>query len=248
MKLPTHKLPLWSIKLAVNLLGRPTGVSDKIKKEIADRECIFIHIPKCAGHAMQKSLFGKRIFKHQTIRQYQIALPSSLYRKAWKFTVTRDPWERIASAWRFLKAGGYHAHDNDEKYFTKNLSQYPSFDHFVNEWLVYKELSQCGCVYFKPQLHYLTAFDGSVPVDYMVKLTDLAGEYENLRRRFDGGELIVDNATKGEPVDYRSFYTSAETFANVSRIYADDIRVLGYSSQADSWEACSETIGVGAKP
>ena len=243
-----NKLPLWSLKLAVKLLDRPTGVSEEAKKQIAYLGCIFIHIPKCAGHAMQKSLFGKRIFKHQTIRQYQIALPSPLYRNAWKFTVTRDPWERIVSAWRFLKAGGYHAHDNDEKYFKENLSLYPSFDHFVNDWLVYQDLKQCGCVHFKPQLHYLTAFDGSVPMDYMVKLTDLAGEYENLRRRFDGGELIVDNATKGGQVDYRSFYTSAETFANVSSIYADDIRVLSYSSQADSWASCSETIDMEAKP
>jgi hypothetical protein len=244
----SKKVPLWSLKAAVKLLGRPTGVSDEIKTQIADLGCIFIHIPKCAGHAVQKSLFGQRIFKHQTIRQYQIALPQALYHNAWKFTVTRDPWERIASAWRFLKAGGYHAHDNDEKYFTKNLSQYTSFDHFVNEWLVDQNLSQCGCVHFKQQLHYLTAFDGSVPMDSMVKLTDLAGEYEKLRRRFDGGKLIVDNATKGRPVDYKSFYTSEETFANVSRIYADDIRVLGYSSQADSWALHRETIDREGKP
>jgi hypothetical protein len=49
-------------------------------------------------------------------------------------------------------------------------------------------------------------------------------------------------------VDYRSFYTSEETFANVSRIYADDIRVLGYSSQADSWALYRETIDMEAKP
>ena len=243
-----NRLPLWSLKLAVKLLDRPTGVSDETKKHIADMGCIFIHIPKCAGHAIQKSLFGKRIFKHQTIRQYQIALPHSVYCDAWKFTITRDPWERIVSAWRFLKAGGYHAHDNDEKYFTENLSQYPTFDHFVNDWLVEQNLSQCGCVHFKPQLHYLTAFDGSVPMDCMVKLSDLSQEYDKLRQRFGGGELIVDNATKGGSVDYRSFYKSAETFANVSRIYADDIRALGYSSHADSWASCSETIDMEAKP
>jgi hypothetical protein len=239
----SKKVPLWSLKAAVKLLGRPTGVSDEIKTQIADLGCIFIHIPKCAGHAVQKSLFGKRIFKHQTIRQYQIALPQALYHNAWKFTVTRDPWERIASAWRFLKAGGYHAHDNDRKYFEETLSSYPSFDHFVNDWLVDQNLSQCGCVHFKPQLHYLTAFDGSVPMDYMVKLTDLASDYDYLMRRFDGGELIVDNATKGEPVNYRSFYTSAETFANVSRIYAEDIRVLGYLPHVDSWASCEEALG-----
>ena len=251
MKLPTHKLPLWSIKLAVNLLGRPTGVSDEVKKEIVDRECIFIHIPKCAGSAVQKGLFGSYIFGHQTIRQYQIALPSSQYQNAWKFTVSRDPWERIVSAWRFLMAGvsdRTRLSVEDAEYFAENLSQYSTFDHFVNDWLVHQNLHECGCLHFKPQLHYLREFSGAIPMDYIVKLSDLAGEYENLRRRFDGGELIVDNASNGGQVDYRSFYTSAETFANVSSIYADDIRVLGYSSRADSWASCSETIDMEAKP
>ena len=111
-----NKFPLWSLKLAVKLTGRPTGVSEGLKNDISDLGCIFIHIPKCAGNAVQKSLFGEVVFGHQTIRQYQLALGSSEYRKAWKFAITRDPFERIVSAWRFLKAGGLHAHD--EKYYS----------------------------------------------------------------------------------------------------------------------------------
>jgi chondroitin 4-sulfotransferase 11 len=213
------KLPLCCLKVAVKLSGRPTGVSAEVGQYIVNRGCIFIHIPKCAGSAVQKGLFGSYIFGHQTIRQYQVALRRGVYRDAWKFTVTRNPWERIVSAWRFLMSGvsgETRLSAKDAKFFAENLSQYPSFDHFVNDWLVEQNLGQCGCVHFKPQLHYLTAFDGSVPMDSMVKLTDLAGEYEKLRRRFDGGELIVDNATRGRPVDYRSFYTSEETFTNVS--------------------------------
>jgi hypothetical protein len=239
-------LPIWCLKATARVLGRSTGVSGEVKKHIVDSGGIFIHIPKCAGHALQKSLFGKRLFGHQTIRQYQVALPRNVYREAWKFTVTRDPWERIVSAWRFLKAGGYNA--NDANYFVANLSQFATFDHFVNDWLVHQDLNQCGCVHFKPQLHYLLELDGSLPMDYMVKLVDLASEYEKLRRRFDGGELIVDNATKGGQVDCRSFYSSKETLANVSSIYADDIRVLGYSSKADSWASCGEALGSELKP
>ena len=131
-----NKLPIWSLKLAAKLMGSPTGISDEVKHRVPELGCIFIHIPKCAGNAVQQSLFGEIIFGHQTIRQYQLALPRNVYRNAWKFTVTRDPWERIVSAWRFLKGGGFHEHDAE--YFEENLSQYPSFDHFVNDWLVYQ--------------------------------------------------------------------------------------------------------------
>ena len=125
-----YRLPLWALKVVTRLSGRPTGVSDELRRSVSDLGCIFIHIPKCAGNAVQKSLFGEVVFGHQTIRQYQVALPKVTYQNAWKFTIVRDPFERVASAWRFLKAGGLHKHDAD--YFAENLSRYASFDHFVN--------------------------------------------------------------------------------------------------------------------
>lgn len=225
-----NKLPLWFLKIAVRLSGRPTGVSNELQKKIAELGSIFIHIPKCAGNAVQQSLFGEVVFGHQTIRQYQVALPSAVYRDAWKFTVTRDPWERIVSAWKFLKAGGYHA--EDAKYFAENLSQYPSFDHFVNDWLVFQDLNQCGSLHLKPQLHYIRDFHGKIPMDYIVKLSDLADEYRHIRDRIGGSELSVHNKTEGA-ADYREFYDDKETFENVSRIYAEDIKTLGYSSSLD---------------
>jgi hypothetical protein len=175
---------------------------------------------------VQKSLFGEIVFGHQTIRQYQLALPGSVYRKVWKFTVTRDPWERLASAWQFLKSGGLHAHD--AKYFTENISQYSTFDHFVNDWLVYQDLRNCGCVHFKPQVHYIKGFDGHVAIDYMLKLSDLQTEYEKLREKFNGVALIENNLAQGGKVDFRSFITSNETYKNLAKVYAEDIRLLGY--------------------
>jgi hypothetical protein len=227
-----NKLPLWSLKMAVRLSGKSTGVSDDLKRHISELSCIFIHIPKCAGNAVQQSLFGDTIFGHQTIRQYQLALPASVYRKAWKFTVTRDPWERIVSAWRFLKAGGYH--ESDREYFVDTLGQYPTFDHFVNDWLVYQDLDQCGCAHFKTQLHYLRDLRGEVAMDYIVKLSDLAAEYHHLKDRLGGDELKVYNKTEGEDIDCRRFYENHETFKNISTIYAEDIQELGYASMLDT--------------
>jgi len=226
-----YSLPLWALKAATKLTGKDTGISDEHKSRISGLGCIFIHIPKCAGNAVQQSLFREVVFGHQTIRQYQIALPKPLYDKTWKFTVTRDPWERIVSAWRFLKAGGLHKHDAD--YFAENLSRYASFDHFVNDWLVYQDLDQCGCTHFKTQLHYLRNLRGEVAMDSIIKLSDLSDEYPELRNRLGGDELKVHNKTKGEDVDWRQYYASEETLENVSRVYAADIQELGYSPPRD---------------
>lgn len=221
-----NKLPIWSLKLAAKFSGRPTGISDEVKRRVPDLGCIFIHIPKCAGNAVQQSLFGEIIFGHQTIRQYQLALPGNVYRNSWKFTVTRDPWERIVSAWRFLQAGGFHKHD--AKFYEDNLSHLPSFDHFVNEWLVHQDLDRCGCVHFKPQVHYIREFNGSIPMNHIVKMSNLAVEYENLRSRFGGGSLIVDNQSRDSTTDCTLTEVNKETLSAISRLYSEDYEQLGY--------------------
>ena len=224
------KLPLWCLKAAVKLAGRPTGVDDDLKQSVADRRCIFIHIPKCAGNAVQKSLFGEIVFGHQTIRQYQLALPGSVYRKVWKFTVTRDPWERLASAWQFLKSGGLHAHD--AKYFTENISQYSTFDHFVNDWLVYQDLKNCGCVHFKPQVHFIQDLSGVLALDQMIKLSNLGRDYSSLKERFMGRGLVVENKAKESSKSYSEMLASAETRLNIAKVYAEDITALNYKEES----------------
>lgn len=226
------KLPLWAVKIAVVLTERPTGVSEKIKNAVSEHGCIFIHIPKCAGNSVQQGLFGDIIFGHQTIRQYQVALTRSAYRGAWKFTVTRNPWKRIASAWRYMKKGG--GNERDKAFFDKTLSQYETFDDFVNNWLVHQNLELCGCAHFKPQMHYIRQFGGFVKMDYIAKLSDLQDDYLVMRERLGGEELGFYNQTDNEPADYAEFYRNKETYDNIARIYADDIKKLGYSGGLDT--------------
>jgi hypothetical protein len=226
MSRAVSKLPLWSLKMATKISGRPTGVSEELRQSVISLGCIFIHIPKCAGNAVQKSLFGKVVFGHQTIRQYQLAFTSSEYRKACKFTITRDPFERIVSAWRFLRAGGFHKHD--AKFYEDILSHLPSFDHFVNEWLVHQDLDRCGCVHFKPQVHYIREFNGSIPMNHIVKMSNLAVEYENLRSRFGGGSLVVDNQSRDSTTDCTLTEVNKETLSAISSLYSEDYEQLGY--------------------
>ena len=220
-------LPLWAVKVLVELTDKPTGISESMKNSVVDRGCIFIHIPKCAGNSVQQGLFGDIIFGHQTIRQYQVALSGSEYRNAWKFTVTRNPWKRIASAWRYMKKGG--GNDRDKVFFEKTLSVYKTFDDFVNEWLVHQNLELCGCAHFKPQMHYISQFGGSLSMDFIGKLSRLQDDYVEMRERLGGGELGFYNQTQYEPVDYEQLYANKETYDNIAKIYADDIEILGYS-------------------
>ena len=64
-----------------------------------------------------------------------------------KFTFVRNPYDRLFSAYTFLKKGGIN--DQDNNFAKKYLSEYNSFDNFVKFGLIKPEV--LSWVHFKPQ-------------------------------------------------------------------------------------------------
>ena len=75
------------------------------------RGCLFIHIPKCAGIAVSKALFNNRAGGHLPLAHYQLIITPQQYKHLFKFTVVRNPYARLLSAYRFLASGGLNARD-----------------------------------------------------------------------------------------------------------------------------------------
>ena len=184
--------------------------------------CIFIHIPRCAGVSICKSLFGGLAGGHLTIRDYQVAFSVNEFKKFFKFTVVRNPWERIVSAFFFLKGGGMN--DRDRMWAEKNLAQFNDFNVFVREWL--NEETLMSYYHFRPQTHFFCV--GKTP------LVDLIIRYENLSHDFGlvskkiGRQVVLKRINKSNHLDYRRIYDdlSVEKIAN---LYSLDIELLGYT-------------------
>ena len=75
-------------------------------KPYDDYRCIFVHIPKAAGMSICRSLFGNLAGGHATLSDYQIIFPRLEFESYFKFTFVRNPWDRVFSAYNFLKKGG----------------------------------------------------------------------------------------------------------------------------------------------
>ena len=204
--------------------------SDYSLKPYVQNKCIFIHIPKSAGVSICRTLFNNLAGGHQDIKLYQIVFSKKEFDSYFKFTFVRNPWDRLFSAYNFLKKGGMN--DSDRVWASENLSEYVSFDDFVKKWLTIANTNKH--MHFAPQYKML-CLPSSDNID-----VDFLGFYENIQDDFiyiknqlslsADLELKYENKTESNDrqFDYRNFYTD-EARDIVSQVYKKDIDLLGYN-------------------
>ena len=69
------------------------------------RNLIFVHVPRVAGTSIAQTLYGQRCTRHYSIRYYKTVAPE-FWAAADSFAVLRDPFDRFASAYAFVRSGG----------------------------------------------------------------------------------------------------------------------------------------------
>jgi len=200
-------------------------------KPFIDNKCIFIHIPKASGISIGYSLFGRHTGNHTTITEYQIAFDQDEFNSFFKFTFVRNPWDRLLSAFLFMKSGGRNKFDC--QWAEKYLSPYRNFDDFVKEWV--NRINIDMGIHFKPQYKFITTPKGLNPeVDFIGYFENVSNDYEYIRNKLRiGNKLIYRNKTIGKVSDYRSYY-SDKTIEIVSDVYREDIELFGYDFENSS--------------
>ncbi|MEP6829006.1 MAG: hypothetical protein ABI963_01605 [Rhizomicrobium sp.] len=77
----------------------------RIDEAIRRRNLIFVHVPRVAGTSIAQALYGPRCTRHHSIRYYKTVAPD-FWAGADSFAVLRDPFDRFASAYAFVRSGG----------------------------------------------------------------------------------------------------------------------------------------------
>ena len=207
---------------------RTMVINDISLKPFDDNNCIFVHIPKTAGISVSKSLFGNAGGNHMTIDQYQLVFSRNEFKTYFKFAFVRNPWDRLVSAYHFMKEGGFGA--DDQKWAEKNLAEYHDFGDFVKGWLNRKNIqSPSSVVHFLPQFKFVCTKDNVPAVDFIGYFENLEEDMAYIRDRLgiSGRELLFLNKTRSRRQDYRSYYTE-ETKNIVADVYREDVRIFGY--------------------
>ena len=187
--------------------------------------CIFIHIPKCAGISITKSLFGNRGGGHKTVIEYQLIFPSQVFESYFKFTFVRNPWDRLVSSFLFLKQHGLT--EVDHAWARENLDAFNDFGSFVVHWLT--DLSIYSFPHFIPQIQFLKdPITQKLCVDFVGRYETLDQDYSRICEKIGvSAPLGRQNRTSDRREDYRDYYNE-HTRRVVAGIYQEDIDMFGY--------------------
>ena len=77
----------------------------RIDEAVRRRNLIFIHVPRVAGTSIMQALYGSRCTRHPSIRYFKTVAPR-FFAEADSFAVLRDPFDRFASSYAFVRSGG----------------------------------------------------------------------------------------------------------------------------------------------
>jgi hypothetical protein len=200
-------------------------------KPFDDTKAIFVHIPKCAGVSVNKAIFGNLAGGHTTLDDYLNVFEPRCIVSYFKFTVVRNPWDRLVSAFQFLKAGGFNAEDRN--WSSGELGQFNDFDQFVKGWLNKENIWKWH--HFRPQYHYILERRGKVQLDFIGFLENLEEDFRYIAERL-GLDCRLQHVNKSEHNDYRDYYNE-ETMRIVADVYDTDIKLLGYNFDNSSLPA-----------
>jgi hypothetical protein len=219
-----HFLPQDYLNLVSMRQRRPS--SDYSLEGFDKNKCIFVHIPKCAGVSINRALFGNLGGGHHSAMDYQIIYQRSIFNNYYKFTFVRNPWDRIFSAYNFLKKGGFN--EGDKIWAEKNLDTYDTFDKFVCEWVNKKNIHTKN--HFVPQYHYICNASGKIMVDYIGRFETINKDYEHILEKIGlKNEIKHENKTSNQKkmACYTEYYTE-NTKKIIADVYEKDINLLGY--------------------
>ncbi|ALQ52654.1 hypothetical protein ATY38_14165 [Nitrosomonas ureae] len=184
---------------------------------------MFIHIPKTAGISVCQALFGCLGGGHLTARTYQVIFGVECYKNYFKFAFVRNPWDRLVSAYVFLKKGGLT--EQDKAWAHEYLDKFDSFQDFIMQGLTSADIYRI--LHFIPQWEYVVDKNGKVDVDFIGRFETLENDFEILGNRLGVSTnlLKINHSRKG---DYRSYYNDASAEV-VAKLYSRDIELFGYS-------------------
>jgi len=189
--------------------------------------CLFIHIPKTAGTSVLAALGKRRVHYRQHFPWFVYRAANRRYfDQAFKFSFVRNPFDRLYSAYEYLKAGG--AGGGHDQAVGEVIRKYQGFDDFIFRALHEGEL--LSNLHFLPQSTFIVDLCGQVVVDFVGKQETLDDDFAKIARQLQiplKAERQNINRQKDHQ-DYREAYQSSRSIDIVHNLYVQDLKLFNY--------------------
>jgi hypothetical protein len=183
------------------------------KHPILDRkdEYMFFGNHKVAMTSVNRHLLKNRTISIKSDRELYINKLKSYslddINRIFKFTIVRNPFARIVSAFFYLKQ-------------MEIISLNSTFNEFIRE---------TNLLEFNPHFHTMydrVVYDGELFVDFVAKLESIETDWKFIQKRL-GIKKNLPHKNKSTHKDYRSYYND-ESKNKIIKIYSKDLNFFGY--------------------
>ncbi|HID0753319.1 TPA: sulfotransferase family 2 domain-containing protein [Campylobacter jejuni] len=188
--------------------------------------CIFIHVPKVAGTSIERVVFetDKWLVGHVRALDY-INQDKNKFESYFSFAFVRNPFDRMVSAFHYLKKGG--GNDYDKNWADENLKNFDTFEQFVlalkNKNIKDKILSW---QHFTPQYKFICDENKNILVNFIGKLENINNDFKIVKNELNfDRKLIHSNSSKHEIF---SNYYNEKTYNIIAELYKEDFALFDY--------------------
>ena len=187
--------------------------------------CFFIHIPKVAGTSIKTALQlpGQG---HQSWQYFQQSFPQR-WKNYYKFTVVRNPWDRLVSAYVYATMENSFWHSSEKGMHPDyKLLNNMSFADFCQLLMTQRASLQHESWF--PQFPWITSEPGfQLQVDQVLRFENLEKDFVDLCKRIGAPQRQLPEINPSKRHPYQQYYDD-ETRDIVATIYHRDIELFGY--------------------
>ena len=187
-----------------------------------NKKFVFIHIPKTGGSSIEKCLKKystdkitgnennvqvicnktNNNYKHATLQQHK-NIYGDIISDYFKFTVIRNPWDRLISLWHWGGNGNFNKKKFINKIKTRSKEQ--------GAWA--------------PMVNYICK-DNKILVDKIVRFENLDKEFHQTMNKMDI-KITLPHINKTKHRNYTSYYDD-ELKTIIEQYYKKDIELFNY--------------------
>lgn len=179
------------------------------------RPYVFIHINKTGGSSVEAAL--KLPFEHKTALEKKVELGPALWRRKYKFSFVRNPWDKVVSHYH------YRVQTNQTGLGEGSLS--------FGDWVRAAYRDRDPRLYdkprmFMPQWQWISDEEARSMVDFVGRFETLSDDFNTLCRNL-GVRAHLPHLKASTREGYAAYY-EPETRAIVGEVFQEDVRHFGY--------------------